>query len=113
MSTPARRVVRRLLVIILAGAWLALGFLSDSVPWFSEPTWIVLCSIAAGSALALARYTTMYSLRRYVIIATLVGVLRSAAYGLNGAYGPMCVWLILLSTTIAAALTLHAQSVTR
>lgn len=109
MSTPNRRMARRALVAIIGCAWIVLGFLSDNVPWFSEPFWIVACGAAGGSAFALAQYTTVYALRRYTVIVGIVGGTRSAAYALNGAWGPMCVWVLLLATTIVAVSTLSAQ----
>jgi len=103
------RTVRRALVGVLAAAWLALGFLSDSVPEFNEPVWVVACSAAAGSAIALAKWTTRYALARYTAIAAAIGVARSASYAHDGAWGPAMVWLILLTTTVVAALALYAH----
>jgi hypothetical protein len=95
----------------IAVAWIWLGFLSDNVPWFDESTWIILCSIAGGAALALARHTTFFALARYAIIATLVGFTRSLAYISIGAWGPFFVWTLVCLTTTLSALTLYAQRV--
>lgn len=103
------RTIRRPLVGVIGVSWLALGFLSDNVPWFGEMFWIVACGAAAGAAFALAHWTTMYALRRYVVIVGVVGGLRSIAYASNGAWGPLWVWVIVLATTFAAALALAAQ----
>jgi hypothetical protein len=109
MAAPNSRLVRRVLVAILGCAWIALGFLSDNVPWFSEPFWIVACGAAGGSAFALVQYATVYALHRYTLIVAVVGGLRSAAYMTNGSWGPMLVWLVLLVTTVAAVLAISAQ----
>lgn len=108
-TSPGCRTIRRLLVGVIGVAWLALGFLSDNVPWFGETFWIVACGAAAGSAFSLAHWTTFHALKRYGLIAGIVGTLRSAAYATNGAWGPLWVWIILLATTFAAILALMAQ----
>ena len=102
--------VRRWLAAALAAAWLTLGFLSDSVPGYSEPIWVLLCGVAAGSALALARWSTRYALLRYTLIAGFIGASRSAFYATEGIWGPAVVWAILLLTTVAAAVAIVAQS---
>lgn len=109
MPTATKRGVRRVLTFSLGVSWLLLGFLSDQVPWFTERIWILLCSMAAGAAFALAYYTTLFALKRYTAIVLLIGALRSAAYISNGYWGPLLVWLILSITTITAALALVAQ----
>lgn len=108
-NSPGCRTIRRLLVGVIGVAWLALGFLSDNVPWFGETFWIMACGAAAGSAFALAHWTTMHALKRYALAVAIVGGLRSAAYASAGAWGPLWVWVILLATTFAAALALAAQ----
>ena len=106
----SKRTVRRLLAVALAAAWFALGFLSDSVPWFSEWVWILLCSMAAGSALSLAQHTSMFALKRYTFIVAVIGSIRTVAYGHDGNWGPGVVWAIVTLTTVAAALALIAQA---
>jgi hypothetical protein len=99
---------RRLVVVALAAAWFTLGFFSDNVPWGSDTFWIIACSIAAGSALALAQHTTMYALHRYVFTTSVIGIIRSTAYASDGAFGPMFVWIILTLTTVVAACAIGA-----
>ena len=105
-----RRTIRRVITFALGCSWLLLGFLSDGVPLFSEPVWIILCTLAAGSAFALAHWTTMYALKRYTLIVVAIGGLRAAGYGHDGVWGPGVVWMIVALTTAAAALSLIAQA---
>jgi hypothetical protein len=95
-------------VVALAAAWMALGFNSGNVPWGSHTFWVIACGTAAGSALALAHYTTMYALRRYVVVTAAVGIIRSSAYASIDAYGPMFVWIILTLTTVVATCAISA-----
>ena len=92
--------VLMLAAMTLAVTWFGLGFNSDNVPWFSEPFWIIGCGMAAGSALSVAVYRSLFALRSYVTVTIVLGVLRSGAYLSNSSGGPALVWLIIALTTL-------------
>jgi len=97
----------RVLVAVMAAlatGWLILGPNSDSVPWGSDTIWMIVCALAAGAALAVARYRTLFALRSYVVITALIGAARSFAYLSDNAGGPAAVWFILTVTTIGGYL---------
>jgi hypothetical protein len=88
------------IAMAMAGAWLFLGFNSQNVPWGSSSFWIGACSIAAGAAVAVARYRTLFALRSYCVIVVLIGIVRSSAYVVySGTNGPAAVWVIVSLTT--------------
>jgi len=86
--------------VMLAIGWVWLMFNSDNVPAFSEGVWTLACGMAAGSALAAARWRTMFAFRTYVVITGVIGALRSWAYLENNSGGPAGVWFIVTTTTI-------------
>jgi hypothetical protein len=102
-------IARRLMIVALAGAWVGLGFTSDNVPMFNEDVWVVLCTMCAGAALALARWRSAFALRSYILISVSIGILRSAAYADEGLLNPMFVWAIVTLTTVIAYYAVTAR----
>ena len=96
-------VLRRVLVTLMAVGWMTLGFLSDNVPHIDESVWVFLCSIVAGSALALVRWRSHFALNVYTAGAATVGTLRSVVYiADSGSWGPAIVWALFMLTTVVA-----------
>lgn len=89
---------------LIAAGWLALGTNSDRVPWGSELFWITVTAVAAGAAIAAARYRTVFALRSYVFITTTIGAVRSCAYLSSNAGGPAAVWFLFALTTMGGYL---------
>jgi hypothetical protein len=89
------------IALALAVSWVFLGFHSDNVPYGSEGFWLGACGVAAGSAVAVARYRSPFALRAYCAVVVIIGAIRSAAYLIGaGAGGPAAVWAI-MSFTVA------------
>lgn len=88
----------------VAVGWLILGNHSDRVPWGTDLFWVTLTAVAAGAAVAVARYRTVFALRSYVFIATAIGVIRSCAYLSSNAGGPTAVWFLFTLTTLGGYL---------
>jgi hypothetical protein len=88
----------------VAVGWLILGNHSDRVPWGSELFWVTLTAVAAGAALAVARYRTVFALRSYVFITTAIGAIRSCAYLSSNAGGPAAVWFLFTLTNLGGYL---------
>jgi hypothetical protein len=90
--------------LLMATAWLVLGNHSDNVPWGSDLFWVIMCSVAAGAALAVAKHRSIFALRSYVFISATIGAIRSAAYLSDNSGGPAAVWFLLTLTTIGGYL---------
>lgn len=104
---PAHRGIY-LVGFAFAFTWIALGFNSDNVPWGTSEFWLVMCSFAAGAALAVAHYRTLFAMRSYVAAVVGIGWLRSIAYLSTDNGGPAAVWaLVAMTTALAYALALH------
>lgn len=88
----------------IAVGWITLGQHSDNVPWGSELFWVATTGVAAGAAIAAARYRTVFSLRSYVFISSAIGALRSLAYLSSDAGGPAAVWFLFALTTLGGYL---------
>lgn len=102
----------RVLMVVGAVAWLGIAYTSAIGPrspflqLVSPDTWVLLCGIASGSLLAVARWGTLFALKSYVVTSTAIGFLRSVSYAKEDAYGPMWVWILVGATTLALYVTL-------
>lgn len=93
-----------------ATAWLVLGQNSDNVPWFPEWVWVLACGLAAGSAISVGVYQSLFALRSYTVIVAVIGLARSLAYLNNNSGGPAAVWFITTGTTILAYSLVEAKA---
>lgn len=89
----------------LAASWFALGLNSTRVPYGNEWFWIVACGFVSGAALGYAVRRTAFSLSIYLILASIIGLIRSAAYLSNDSGGPVAVWLVIGLTNLLIYLT--------
>lgn len=103
----------RVLMVVGAIAWLGIAYTtannapgSPLLEVVSGDTWVLLCGIAAGALLAVARWGTLFALKSYVVVSTAIGFLRSLGYAMDDAYGPMWVWVLVGATTLALFVTL-------
>ena len=88
------------IAVLMSGAWVVLGFNSQSVPYGSDGFWLLVCGVASGSSLAVAWHRTLFALRSYCVIVMIVGAIRSIAYAVElDTNGPAAVWVILALTT--------------
>lgn len=88
----------------IATGWLVLGRHSDRVPWGSALFWATICAVVAGSAMAVGRYRTVFALRSYVVMSSVVGAIRSTAYLADNSGGPAAVWFLFTLTTLGSYL---------
>lgn len=99
----ARERTLRIVAVIAAICWIGVGSTSRNtfVDILPREAWLICTGLAAGSALALARWGSLHALQSYTIIAVSIGVLRSVAYALEDVWGPLWVWGVLVSSTVA------------
>jgi len=85
----------------MAVGWIVLGENSDNVPLLSEPVWHIATGFAAGSAIAVGWYRSIFAARLYLVVVTVIGVARSFAYLTErDAGGPAAVWFLFTLTSL-------------
>ena len=103
------------LMVVGAIAWLGIAYTSSRNPSayldiVSPDTWVLLCGIASGSLLAVARWGTLFALKAYAVVATAIGFLRSMSYARDDAWGPLWIWVLVGATTMALYVTLTPKA---
>lgn len=102
---------RSWLFLLLSVAWVAIGFLSDSVHGLSTDFWVMLTAMIGGASLAVARWGTLTSIRVYVFLVASAGVISSVSLGGVGRYRASAVWAVILIQSVLIGWYAHRYRV--
>lgn len=112
MRLQTETLVIRALGIAAAVCWLGIGYTSANdrrgyLDVLSPDTWVILCGMTAGAALATVRWRSLFALSTYVLLSSIVGVLRAFGYARDGVWSPVYVWSLLVIATVTVYILRH------
>jgi hypothetical protein len=94
----------RVLMLLIAAAWMMLGLLSSATPGLPYHVWVALGCLGAGSAVKVAHHRTSSALRTHFGFVTLYGALRVWHLVHVGRVASIAVWAII---SLQAGLVWH------